>query len=79
MSKINIGLKYKLKFSKNLIRIYTDQLIMAGTTSSTGQPNFQTSRKAAQPAFDQFLNIKTFRIQLSKLRQVTLNNLIENY
>ena len=58
-----------LKYLKILIRIYPDQLIEAGTTSSHELPKFQTSRKPANPAFDQDLNLKTFQTCKSILRQ----------
>ena len=58
-----------LKYLKILIRIYSDQLIEAGTTSSHELPKFQTSRKAANSAFDQDLNLKTFQTCKSILGQ----------
>ena len=58
-----------LEYLKIQLRIYPDQLIEAGTTSSHELPKFQTSRKAANSAFDQDLNLKTFQTCKSILGQ----------
>ena len=58
-----------LEYLKILIRIYPDQLIEAGTTSSHELPKFQTSRTPANSAFDQDLNLKTFQTCKSILGQ----------